>query len=459
MDYWEDLPLYIEAGQVAVVVGAGAVTVEQESGQLPLVDVLARTLATELRTKPRADGRAPTLNEVFTSNEQLRAQRSTLYARLKKAHDRLAPPIPETLRKLARIRQLRVFVSTTFDDLLARAIDEERFGGKAVTRRVTFAPNSVQDLTAEDLESDRPVVFQLLGKISAMPDYAVTDEDVLEFFHSLQAQAGRLSNLFDFLRTQHLLVVGTGFRGWLARFFLRIAKSERIWRAREKIEIFTHDIVREDPELAEFLTSFSLETRIFEGTPSEFVEQLSKICGAYFGHGAPDARLEEAEPSVPTARSRSVEAARRSDVVFFISYAREDIAAARRLKTAIEQRGGVAWLDERNIEIGDDYAEKIRRDIMRSDFFIPVISENTERRTGFFRREWGWALGRLAEFTGLDRPFLMPVVIDDISFERSQVPPEYKRYHAMTCPGGQVSPAFGDTVTRLIRHLRASDSP
>ena len=47
---------------------------------------------------------------------------------------------------------------------------------------------------------------------------------------------------------------------------------------------------------------------------------------------------------------------------------------------------------------------------------MPVISPGVvSRATGRenFRDEWGWAIERLGKYTGLDLPFIVPVVIDD----------------------------------------------
>jgi hypothetical protein len=45
-------------------------------------------------------------------------------------------PVPPALHQLARIRQFDLFATTTFDDLLARALNEVRFGCE---RRITPA--------------------------------------------------------------------------------------------------------------------------------------------------------------------------------------------------------------------------------------------------------------------------------------------------------------------------------
>src|SRR5439155_19847961 len=47
----------------------------------------------------------------------------------------------DALQHLSAITDLRLFVSTTFDGFLARAIDGTRFGGEKRTRELWFSPN------------------------------------------------------------------------------------------------------------------------------------------------------------------------------------------------------------------------------------------------------------------------------------------------------------------------------
>jgi hypothetical protein len=72
-------------------------------------------------------------------------------------------------------------VSTTFDSLLAQALDEERHGGAPKTTSLAYAPNHNQDLPPDAGRAATPTVFHLLGRMSASSDYVITEEDTLEF--------------------------------------------------------------------------------------------------------------------------------------------------------------------------------------------------------------------------------------------------------------------------------------
>src|SRR3954470_24641832 len=97
----------------------------------------------------------------------------------------------------------------------------------------------------------------------------------------------------------------------------------------------------------------------------------------------------------------------------FLSYASEDRQAAQAVRDCLPALGLEAWYDESALDGGDVWDQKIRRQIRECDFFIPVISAQTEARSeGYFRREWRLAVERTLDMAD-DHIFLLPIVIDD----------------------------------------------
>jgi hypothetical protein len=58
----------------------------------------------------------------------------------------------------------------------------------------------------------------------------------------------------------------------------------------------------------------------------------------------------------------------------FLSYAREDAAAARRIADALRAFGVEAWFDQDELRGGDSWDAKIRKQIKECALFVPVIS-------------------------------------------------------------------------------------
>lgn len=134
----------------------------------------------------------------------------------------------------------------------------------------------------------------------------------------------------------------------------------------------------------------------------------------------------------------------------FLSYASEDRQAAQALRDALETYGLEVWYDESGLDGGDAWDQKIRRQIRECDFFMPVISAQTDTRLeGYFRREWRLAVERTLDMAD-DHPFLLPVVIDDTPQARARVPERFLGVQWTRVPGGQPVPALEGLCRRLL---------
>jgi TolB-like protein len=134
----------------------------------------------------------------------------------------------------------------------------------------------------------------------------------------------------------------------------------------------------------------------------------------------------------------------------FLSYASEDRPAAQALKAALAEFGLDVWYDEGGLDGGDAWDHKIRREIRECDFFIPLISAQTEARPeGYFRREWRLAVERTLDMAD-DHPFLLPVVIDDTTQAGARVPERFLSVQWLRVPGGRPTPALETLCRRLV---------
>lgn len=140
----------------------------------------------------------------------------------------------------------------------------------------------------------------------------------------------------------------------------------------------------------------------------------------------------------------------------FISYAHEDRAAARRLRDFLEDEAGIdVWLDSRELELGDNWDQKIRRNIKNCSYFMPLISAAVTRRDeGYFRREWAFATQRALDFTGSSVPFIVPVALDDTNEQTDGVPERFCSVQWTRLPEGAGNEGFRRRVVALVRDYR-----
>jgi len=142
----------------------------------------------------------------------------------------------------------------------------------------------------------------------------------------------------------------------------------------------------------------------------------------------------------------------------FISYASEDIGAARQLLTDLRDIGGdVVWFDKSALKPGDNWEQQIRSAVQRCGLFLPLLSANTERRTeGYFRLEWNEGAERSKKIQG--RKFIFPIVIDSDyhdSMERyALVPERFKAVHYSHAPAGQMNEALRAEIREQLLVLR-----
>jgi hypothetical protein len=441
-DAWDDLLNFIEERRVVPIIGPELLKVDTESGPRLLYDWLAGKLAGKLGVDTSQLPQPYTLNDVVCWFLSSRGRREEAYTRLRSVlrDANFAPP--RALRQLAQIDDFDLYVTTTFDPLLEQAINLERFGGAQTTEVIAYAPNRVADLPTERDKLQRPVVYHLLGRLSASPTYVISDEDTLEFICALQSEHLTPEKLFHELEHNHLLFIGSSFTNWLARLFLRMAKRHRLSDPRDVGEVLADDHSGSDGRLMAFLQQVSVRTRIYSGAEN-FVDELHRRWTTRRRSGDVLPFAGAPQRFLPPEREMP-------DHAVFISYAREDLPAVQKLKAGLDAAGVKTWFDLERLEGGDDYDRKIQRNIARCAYFIPVISAATQRRIeGYFRREWSYAIDRTRNMAD-GAIFILPVCIDDTDGNEANVPDRFRSVHFTRLPGGEVSQEFARRLGGLF---------
>ncbi len=442
--FWDDLLEYIEEGKVIPIIGPELVTVDAGAGEMTFNRYVAEQLTGRLRVKPRDLPENYSINDVVVRFIENRGKKEEIYPRIRTLlKDTNFQPSPALL-DLAKLGPCKLFVTFTFDSLLVDAINQVRFGGNAKTEQLSYLPNDIQDLKSEKKGLDYPVVYHLLGKLSASPDFVACDEDLLEFIQSMQSNSHRPHLLFDELQDSHLLFLGCDYSDWLVRFIMRTTRSEPLSNRRDHMEVLVGDRFLEDESLKTFLDNFSYNTKLVGGSSTEFVAELAK-------------RWLDRHPLETLQDSQSPPPVNASDPYqmvpggIFLSYASDDLEAVSRIKASLEAVGLDVWFDKRELAAGDDWDLKIRRNVGSCSLFMPVVSKSTEARLeGYFRREWAWAVDRaLGIADGI--PFLVPLTIDETPAYTAKVPERFKTSQFTNLPAGQVSAEFVDRIRELVR--------
>ncbi|MBC8730246.1 toll/interleukin-1 receptor domain-containing protein [Paraburkholderia sp. UCT2] len=442
---WETLLDSIEDGRVIPVIGPELVLLPDDGTLVPIDQWISKRLLKRLNL-PECDlPKRLTYNDVVSRYLSCGGDRQEIYSDI---YAILKPGITLThdhaLRDLASIEAFKLFVLLTCDPALAQAIDDARPQQRAL--RIAYAPNNISDLPVPFEDLTEPVVFHLLGKACCAPEFVTCEEDLLEFLHALQDRQRQPEHLFDALREHYLLILGCGLNDWVTRFFLRASRSAGLSQSRRFCETLVGEQADDAAGLLLFLENFSRKTRVVKTSSYTFAKELARRWRLRH-HG-------DTPPSRPVAAARVAKMAARGAI--FISYASENQRAAKQLASALSMHHLDVWFDLEALHAGDDWDEKIRRNVERCSLFVPIVSRETLResnRRRYFWREWNSA-SRIADGIAAGEPFIVPVVIDDTCMESADALPAcFRRRQAIDAPGGKIDAASIGQLAQLVREF------
>ena len=99
----------------------------------------------------------------------------------------------------------------------------------------------------------------------------------------------------------------------------------------------------------------------------------------------------------------------------FLSYAKEDIASARKLYAELQNKLSVEiWFDEESLIPGQNWKKEISKAIKTSDIFIALISRNSVNKWGIVQKELKEAVEVMQELPQ-GKIYLIPVRLDNIT--------------------------------------------
>src|SRR5271165_2238803 len=291
-------------------------------------------------------------------------------------------PVPPALTQLAQITDFDLFVTSTFDPMLERAL-----GGQETNLTTGSYKGSLED-DIEDPEKARKerrrLLYYLFGKAEKTNyHWAICEVEILRLLVKLHDGKYRPTHLFDELRQKHLLLLGVNFRDWLARFFLWLAKNREILPNRELKEYLADTRVSNDTPLVLFLDYFSDTTTVVRAEPEDFVAELHQRWSA-------EAPLVTPPAPQPTTSEPPAEMPQKA---VFLSYSRGDQAAVETLYGNLTRESIPVWYDATELGAGDLWKVKVRQYINSCRAFIPVVSSNALRLDqSEFRAEWKQAV-------------------------------------------------------------------
>ena len=278
-DFWDDLLGHLKDRALLPVIGPELVTVQDGERRVALSQLLGERLAEryELAARLERPSRSRRRGERLPGRQP--RQPAAVSGRQRSGgRSRIRCPRRRCV-SWREISDFRLFVSTTFDSLLTRALNETRFGGEPRARDLWFSPNqstAEQQEHAKPPRDDETVVFRLFGKASSTPSYALHDEDVLEWLHTLLTDTARLPEWLVYrLKESPMLFLGCQLSDWVGRLLTRMTSRNRLSLTNKPFFIVGESIARY-PGLTAFFRTFAggARVQVLEADPVAFVGEL-----------------------------------------------------------------------------------------------------------------------------------------------------------------------------------------
>lgn len=438
---WDQLLTDIHKRQVLPIIGPALVTVDEGGNSIALVDAIVPDFACEhgLDHKP-----GMTLNEAACKllERDGQSQRMKIYNTVTSLiADRSAAPVPQALLDLAAITDFDVFITTTFDGFLTKALSQTRPGWTPAKGRAVLHPTSVVDVP-QPLPGT--FLYHILGATDQHASFAIWEEDYMEYLAALlMGPQDNLKNLIGLLRNRSLLLIGSPFRNWFVRFFLFIAKRSGIAVRNDTTGAYFADNLHADDPLVFYFDKVIGSPRVLPIDPCTFVSELRQRW-THKHASAPLAHIAELPQNMPRG-------------TVFISYASEDRQAAFSIAMGLHNAGIPVWLDKVQLQTGTSWEDALRVAIkQRAALFLSLISSTTEGFTDeeaarrFVMKERQWAAIRHDDCL----TFYIPVRISPGTSTQLREPEVFRRLQCAKLPGGQVIPNFIARIASCMEEYR-----
>ena len=473
--FWERLLRDIRRHEVVPIVGKDLLAIEVAGRSITLERFLAEKLAESCGESLGDDQDLRHAIALYKeSKDDPDPQLKYLRFHISKILREQPPPIPRPLLQLAEIDGFTLYVTTYFDSLLHQALVAAKRCRADELQALAFDPKRGSGRAEEggrqwdlspDFKLDRqqtPVVYHLFGMDGPDPDgndredYAVTEEDLLEYVVLAEQPHRQPDKLFEILHSSRLLVLGTSYPDWLARFFLRLATAQRLFAQRNARQLWVDRQCHSSSELAFFLQDYSMDTDLcFSEDPVHFVDLLHQKWQA-------SKPVVESKPagSVSTPPARETKRGK-----IFISYASEDRTVMETFAGALEKAGLDIWWDK-SIEAARKWDEVIVQQIEEACVFVALLSQHTTDPGSsaiaplrppdrVFRSEWEAAFERNRNFFGLGREFIIPIYLDDVKWDSPGIEIFVtERLQGTKAPGGKPPELLVERLRALQQDYR-----
>lgn len=377
---WEKLLRLIKMKKVIPVIGHGLYGVDVESEgkrNCLLYDYLAEKVleksGTHLKFKDNENHKFAKACLAFLKEKKNDYLELSYF--LKEALQGVALVQDSLLLRLAKVKNFNIFINTSYDNLLPRAIGTVRsystkiFHFGIAEKGFDILPQDWKFLREDSRHSRCTIVYNIFGNIKDSLSPAYTERDILE--STIEFQKDMFENkqnpFHNELKSNSLLFIGCGYNDWLFRFFIRTTANKPF------------DFPLINSQICNFVgdACYDRNKYPFGELPTFLKNYRTELFHSSNGTDFVDLLFEKIEKDSPDQIIQPIDYPGK----VFISFIGADRAVARLLAGNLRKDGIDVWLDETKFKVGEEVDKKIYKAIDRCPFFIPLISENSKKLT------------------------------------------------------------------------------
>ncbi len=331
------------------------------------------------------------------------------------------PIMWEPLIQLAKIEHFKLYINVTCMNVIEIAVNS--FRATKPSEYEVYGPLKPERRDLPDPKNnffhnpyaipniDKPSIYNLFGTYNTDSKYLLTDIEYTDMLVELLQKESFCPNLKRYLSQASLLFIGCNFSDWFLRFFTRFwAGPAMDVRLAEQYNILLDSLSQSGlMERSFYVSNYNIMT--LSGNTTDFLDSL-------YQYLYPDARPTNHLESNPLDNHFK---AKYNNYVL-ISYNSLDREIARYMKNVLNQNNIKVWMDEEQIDVGDDLELKITNAVHRSCTVIQIISNKISERSDdnpYFLREWELILNQ--------KNSRIPVFVDNVN-DSLLVPPNLNRY-------------------------------
>lgn len=339
--------------------------------------------------------------------------------------------LDKNFERLAEIEGFKTFISISFTDLLQKKLIE-RWGEDNVII-IDHSLSSVSNLSIHSLEisEDTVVVINLLGSILGNNEFAISEEEHLEYFFTFLSGQSGFTGLHESLairiKNSALIYLGLNYPGWYIRYLVRAITQKRYTSHSVWDNIFI-DMPPMNSDNKSFFENY--HSSVFDST-ADLAELAPLKKSSLTDQFIEKIHVEIIQKTInPLKFSGSV----------FLSYYSVNRALAEQVNQRLMAEGIESWLDINDLHAGE-YRPEIEKKIKKCSVFFPLISNvlldkirigsdnKIEEGPYSAKVEWALSINRYNAECYLDQSKfkIMPWVIDEINRTDSRIPEAFRK--------------------------------